>query len=87
MALTRDQEEYYDALDEMFATKGWKAFVEEATALVYQAQADALEQPSWDHVNVLRGKALQLAEIINFEETSRMQRALLEEEFGDDADV
>lgn len=87
MALTREQEEYYEALDEMFSTKGWKVFVEEATALIYQHQADALEQPSWDHVNVLRGKALTLAELVNFEETSRMQRALLEEEFEDDADV
>lgn len=85
MALTREQEEYYDALDEMFATKGWKVFVEEATALIYQAQADALEQPSWDAVNVLRGKALTLAEITNFENTSLMQRALLEED--DDADL
>lgn len=86
MALTPEQEEYYNALDEMFATKGWKTLVEEATAMIYQAQADALEQPSWDHVNVLRGKAMQLAEIVNFEETSRMQKALLEED-EDDADV
>jgi hypothetical protein len=87
MALTREQEEYYEALDEMFATKGWRTFIEEATALIYQWQADALEQPSWDHVNVLRGKALQLAELVNFEETSQMQRALLEEEFEDNANV
>jgi hypothetical protein len=86
MALTREQKEYYDALDEMFDTKGWRLFVEEATALIYQAQADALEQPSWDLVNVLRGKAQTLAEIVNFEETSTMQRAFLEEE-DDDANV
>ena len=85
MALTREQEEYYDALDEMFGTKGWKIMIEEATALIYQAQADALEQPNWDAVNVLRGKAMQLAEIVNFEETSRLQRQFLEEE--DDADL
>ncbi len=86
MALTPEQVEYYDALDEMFATKGWKLFVEEATALIYQAQADALEQPSWDAVNVLRGKAIQLAEITNFEEVTLMQRALLEED-EEDADL
>lgn len=84
MALTQEQAQYYDALDEMFSTRGWKLFVEEATALIYQKQADALEQPSWDKVNELRGQALQLAEVVNFEETSRMQRALLEE---DDADL
>ncbi len=80
MALTREQEEYYDALDEMFGTRGWRLLVEEATALIYQTQADALEQPTWDAVNVLRGKAAQLAEIVNFESTSRLQRASLEED-------
>lgn len=86
MALTPEQEEYYENLDDMFATRGWKMFVEEATALIYQFQADALEQPTWEAVNVLRGKAMQLAEIVNFEETSRMQRAILEED-DDDADL
>jgi hypothetical protein len=85
-AITQEQTEYFDALEEMFATQGWKTFVEEATAMIYQCQADALEQPSWDHVNVLRGKALQLAEIKNLEEVTLMQRALLEEDL-EDADV
>lgn len=84
MALTPEQIEYYDSLDEMFDTKGWRLLIEEATAQVYNLQADALEQPSWDHVNVLRGKAMTLSELINFEEVSRHQRILLEAE---DADV
>lgn len=84
MALTPEQIEYYDSLDELFSTKGWKLLIEEATAQIYNLQADALEQPSWDHVNVLRGKAMTLAELIHFEEVSRTQRALLEVE---DADV
>lgn len=83
MALTPEQQDYYDAMDEMFATRGWKMFVEEAKALIYQAQADALEQGSWDAVNILRGKAIQLAEITNFEETCVMQKGLLEEEDAD----
>lgn len=83
MALTPEQIEYYDSLDEMFATKGWRLLIEEATAQVYNLQADALEQPSWDHVNVLRGKAMTLSELINFEEVSRHQRILLEAEDAD----
>ena len=86
MAISHEQEEYYDALEEMFSTKGWKSFVEEAKALVYQCQADALEQPSWDAVNVMRGRALQLAEIVNFEDVSSMQRTILSED-DDDADI
>jgi hypothetical protein len=85
-AITQDQIDYYDALDEMFATQGWKLLIEEATAQIYQCQADALEQPSWDNVNVLRGKAMQLAELKNLEEVTRMQRTLLEEDI-DNADL
>lgn len=80
MALTREQFEYYEALEEMFATKGWRKLVEDAKAQIYQYQADALDAPSWDVVNVLRGKGLQLAELVNLEEVSRLQRQLLEED-------
>jgi len=86
MALTQEQIDYYDAMEEMFATAGYKLLIEDAKAQVYQYQADALEQPSWDHVNVMRGKALTLAELVNFEDTTLMQRALLEED-DEDADV
>lgn len=87
MALTPEQVEYYDALEDMFSTKGWKILIEDATAQIYQYQASALEQPSWDHVNVLRGKGMQLAELVNFEETSLMQKALLESEDDEDANL
>ena len=86
MALTPEQTEYYDAMEDLFSRPGWKILVEDLTAQVYQYQANALEQPSWDHVNVLRGKGMQLAELINFEETTLMQKAMLETE-GSDADV
>ena len=87
MALTREQVEYYDAMEELFTSKGWRLLIEDATAQVYQYQADALEQPSWDHVNVMRGKAMQLAELVNFEDTTTMQKRLLEQEDDDDADL
>ena len=86
MALTPEQEEYYDSMEELFSTKGWKILVEDARAQIYQYQADALEAPSWDVVNVLRGKGLQLAELTNLEEVTVMQRRLLEEE-SEDADL
>lgn len=87
MALTPEQTEYYDALDDLFSNKGWQMIVEEATAQIYQYQSDALEQDSWDKVNVLRGKAQQLAELVNLEDTSTMQRTMLEDEDEADADV
>lgn len=85
--MTPEQQKYYDDLDELFSTRGWKVLIEDATAQLYQYQSDALEQPSWEHVNVLRGKAMQLAELVNFEDTTQMQKALLESEDEDDADV
>lgn len=85
--MTPEQQKYYDDLDELFSTRGWKVLIEDATAQIYQYQSDALEQPSWEHVNVLRGKAMQLAELVNFEDTTQMQKALLESEDEDDADV
>lgn len=87
MALTPEQEQYYDKLEDMFSTPGWKLLMEESRALIYQYQAASLEQPSWDAVNILKGKATQLAELINFEEVSMLQKTELEKEEEDDADV
>lgn len=87
MALTQEQKDYYDDLDEMFATSGWKRLMSDAEAQIYQNQADALEQPNWDAVNVLRGRSLQLNELTLLEDISTMQRAALEVEDEDDANV
>lgn len=87
MQLTQEQSKYYDDLDEMFATRGWRIMMEDAKAQIYQNQADALEQPNWDSVNVLRGKALQLAELVNMEEITALQRQIIEDEDDDDADL
>jgi len=83
--LTHEQRDYYDALDAVFSLPGWKKIIEDATAQIYQNQADALEAPDWDTVNVLRGKSLALSELTNLEETSIVQRRMLEE--PDYADV
>lgn len=83
--ITQEQRDYYNALDEVFALPGWKKIIEDATAQIYQNQADALECPTWDVLNVLRGKSLALAELVNLEATSVTQRQMLEE--PDYADV
>lgn len=78
MALTQDQIKYYDDLEEMMATPGWKTLIEEAKNEVYQLQADALDAPNWDVVCRIRGKAEQLAYLINLEDISEAQKAQLE---------
>lgn len=85
MSLNQEQAEYYDALDDMFSTKGWKLVIEEAKAQIYQNQADSLEVPNWEQVCVLRGKSLSLNELVNLELVSHAQRDSLEE--PDDADL
>jgi hypothetical protein len=85
--LTNTQRDYYDALDTMFATKGWKLVVDEATAQIYQNQADALEAADWDGVCVLRGQSISLNELIKLETISRAQRASLEESYSGDEDA
>lgn len=85
--LTREQAEYYDALEDLFTMPGWRILIEEATAQIYEYQSDALEQPSWDSVLVLRGKAQQLTELINMEAVTRIQKDMLLEQAELDADV
>lgn len=78
MAITQDQTNYYERLNEMFGTEGWKELVEHAKAEIYQLQADSLDAKNWDIVCYLKGKAEQLAYFVSLEEISDMQRTLLE---------
>lgn len=74
---------YYEDLEEMFATDGWKAMVEEAVKEIYQLQADALDfkpvpgvSMDW-RLGVLQGKAEQLNYIARLQEISRNQKQQL----------
>ena len=79
MAITPEQTQYYDNLAEMMGTQGWRSLLEEAKSEIYQLQADALEAPNIETVCILRGKAQQLAYLINLQGISTNQRAILEE--------
>lgn len=87
MALTPEQTTYYRDLEEVFATAGWKTLMAEAESQIYQNQANALDCPNWDAVNILRGRSLQLNELLMLEDVSIMQEAALDVEDEDDADV
>jgi hypothetical protein len=79
MALTEAQVKYYDELEDTIGTPGWKTIVEEAKSEIYQLQADALDAPNWDMVNYIRGKAEQLAYLVNLQGISSTQKAALEQ--------
>lgn len=66
---------YFEELEEVFATKGWKHLVAEARQqhdeFVRQAALDAKE---WGEVCELRGQAMQLARLVNLEEVTAMMK-------------
>lgn len=65
--LRPEDEKYYDDLEEMFSTQGWRNLVDEARKQIYEFQARALEANNFETVTYLRGQAEQLARMINLE--------------------
>jgi hypothetical protein len=77
MGLTPETAKFFDELEDLFAQPGWKSLLEEAKRTVYHLQAESLEAASWEQVLVNRGRAQQLAEFLNMEETAALQKAEL----------
>ena len=76
--LTPDEVEYYNALEDMIGSPGWKILVDEAKAQIYQMQADGLEVKTWEQVCELRGRAAALANIVNLETITSYSKAQAE---------
>ncbi len=85
MGLTPEDEKFFNELDDLFAQPGWKKLIEEARNTIYHLQADSLEAGSWEQVLVNRGRAQQLAEFVNMEETAAMQKAAMIEQAAQEA--
>jgi hypothetical protein len=82
--VTPEDTKYFDDLENMFGTLGWRTLIEEAKAEIYQLQADMLEVKSWDEVLVKRGRALALQDLVDKQEVVAQARKTLEEA---DADI
>jgi len=80
MALTPEMEKYYDRMDEMFGTAGWRTLVDEMKKRVYELQAEALDASTWAAVCEKRGEAKSLAYLANLEEINDLNREQLEVE-------
>jgi hypothetical protein len=78
-----DIKRYYDELDEMFGTRGWKNLVAEAKSQLAEWKEIMPTLRSWDQVNELRGQMLQLARIINLEEVTDLMRQQAADEAAD----
>jgi len=77
MGLTPEQQKFFDELEEVFSTQGWKSLVKEAEQTIYYLQAEALEAGSFEEVCVKRGRAQQLAEFVNMEDNVALQKSEL----------
>lgn len=79
------RDEYLETMESLFGHPGWRHIVDDATKQIYQLQADALDPKvckTWDDVNVARGRALQLNELVLLPEvleTIRVNSAETEE--------
>lgn len=75
--------QYYEELEEMFATQGWRNLVKEANEQLTEWKELMPQLRSWDQVNELRGQMLQLARLINLEEVTAFMKQQAEEELLD----
>jgi hypothetical protein len=76
--MTPEQSKYFDDLDSVFGTVGWKVLLAELEQEIYEIQADALDAKDWDSVCRLRGRAEAWAYLRNLEAVLDHQKAELQ---------
>ena len=64
---TQAEIERYEAILETCRTNGFWYIIEEAVRTVHEIHSMALAAPTWEVVQQLRGRAEQLAELVNLE--------------------
>lgn len=63
--MTPEEQAYFRMMEDLFAMPGWKKLTEEMKSEIYTLQSNALDlYKSWDEVNVARGRAQQLNELV-----------------------
>lgn len=78
MALTIEQEQYYDQMDEMFATRGWEQLCDELRTHLEVLKNAALDSP--ENAPTLSGEAKMLVYLLRLENTLETQKRLYEED-------
>lgn len=84
MALTPELEIYYDNLDEMFGTMGWRQLLEDASDEIRALQESALNAASYEEVMYMRGQADVLTRLISLRD---MSEAIREQQADPDVDL
>lgn len=61
------KKEYIQTMEDLFGHPGWKLIEDDARREIGNLQADALDTrvcPTWDEVNIRRGRAIALNELL-----------------------
>lgn len=80
-----DQKEYLDTMEDLFGHPGWRLVEADARREIYELQADSLDKAltkTWDDVNVKRGRAEALNELILLPDIVANKRKAMEDEAG-----
>lgn len=70
--------QYFQDLEELFGTAGWRRIVRDAEEAIRDREANALHARSYDEVCFLRGEATQLATLVSLEASIATLRAQLD---------
>lgn len=81
MALTKEQQDYFDAYDEMFATEGWKLLITDAENQIRALGEEALARP--DEASSFAGEARTLRYLVNLEVSLDNTKRMMLEDIND----
>lgn len=76
-----DQEalNYFNDLEDMFGTPGWRNLVDDAKREIYELQATALEAASYEEIMFMKGQAEVLNRIVNLRDITAATKSQHEE--------
>lgn len=78
---------YFDALLEMFESRGWKVLMDEVSQNVTNSRADGADAPDWGTVCFFKGRRTAFEEMATLEATVKQTLEAIAEEGDNDADL
>lgn len=78
--MTPEQAEFFDKMEVMFGTPGWKTFVDDVKGFADALTGGAFNYSTFDAYNVDRGRWQAFQQIINYENMCDQLKARLQDE-------
>jgi len=83
--MDREQEKYYEDMQEMFNTAGWKALVQDSTARIELLKIELLEHgQTGEDLHRAKGMVSELVTLVRLEEITKLERKQAEEEITEE---